>query len=139
LPNKAARIFRLKTDDGQKLIGRVIEEDAAATLLDSYGNTAATPEPQRLFELLCEGKTQLRFANGRILKQSLVMHQPRIEFLGAAPDEVPFLRTLGVFSEIITYQLRLFIPRSAEGIRVLERLLERNGSPRIECRAGGIQ
>jgi hypothetical protein len=54
------------------------------------------------------------------------MHAPRIELIGFDADDVPNLKAKGLTAEIIGWKLRLFLPVSDEGPRILRNLLERH-------------
>ncbi len=122
LPQDETRVYRLQTDDGQRIIGRRVSPAWVATTLaeDAPQLTAA-----QVHALVLEGKTVVRLAEGMELHRSRVMGVNRIElsgFLGAAKDR---LKADGFFSEIIAWKLRLFCPTDPSGITVLERLLAR--------------
>ncbi|WP_439570325.1 strawberry notch-like NTP hydrolase domain-containing protein [Roseovarius mucosus] len=122
LPQDETRVYRLQTDDGQRIIGRRVSPAWVATTLadDAPQLTAA-----QVHALVLEGKTVVRLAEGLELHRSRVMGVNRIELsgcLGAAKDR---LKADGFFSEIIAWKLRLFCPTDANGITVLDRLLAR--------------
>ncbi|WPZ31872.1 bifunctional class I SAM-dependent methyltransferase/DEAD/DEAH box helicase (plasmid) [Sulfitobacter sp. OXR-159] len=128
LPQDETRVYRLQTDDGQRIIGRRVSPSWVATTLasDAPKLTAA-----QVHALVLEGKTVVRLAEGMELHRSRVMGVNRIElsgFLGAAKDR---LKADGFFSEIIAWKLRLFCPADSSGIAVLDRLLAR-------CRVTGL-
>jgi len=122
LPQDETRVYRLQTDDGQRIIGRRVSPAWVATTLaeDAPQLTAA-----QVHALVLEGKTVVRLAEGMELHRSRVMGVNRIElsgFLGSAKDR---LKADGFFSEIIAWKLRLFCPTDSGGVKVLERLLAR--------------
>ena len=51
------------------------------------------------------------------------MHAPRIELTGFDADDVPNLKAKGLIGEIISWKLRLFLPMSDDGPRILGKLL----------------
>jgi hypothetical protein len=52
------------------------------------------------------------------------MHAPRIELTGFDAEDVPNLKAKGLIGEIIAWKLRLFVPTSADGPRILGKLLQ---------------
>ncbi|MFV1490732.1 strawberry notch-like NTP hydrolase domain-containing protein [Phaeobacter sp. JH72H1] len=133
LPQDETRVYRLQTDDGQRIIGRRVSPSWVATTLaaDAPELTAA-----QVHALVLEGKTVVRLAEGMELYRSRVMGVNRIElsgFLGAAKDR---LKADGFFSEIIAWKLRLFCPADSSGITVLDRLLARCPVTGLHARGG---
>jgi hypothetical protein len=133
LPQDETRVYRLQTDDGQRIIGRRVSPSWVATTLaaDAPKLTAA-----QVHALVLEGKTVVRLAEGMELYRSRVMGVNRIElsgFLGAAKDR---LKADGFFSEIIAWKLRLFCPADSSGITVLDRLLARCPVTGLHARGG---
>ncbi|MBW4976048.1 strawberry notch family protein [Roseovarius mucosus] len=133
LPQDETRVYRLQTDDGQRIIGRRVSPSWVATTLpaDAPQLTAA-----QVHALVLEGKTVVRLAEGMELHRSRVMGVNRIElsgFLGAAKDR---LKADGFFSEIIAWKLRLFCPADSSGIAVLDRLLARCPVAGLHARGG---
>lgn len=133
LPQDETRVYRLQTDDGQRIIGRRVSPAWVATTLaaDAPQLTAA-----QVHAIVLEGKTVVRLAEGMELHRSRVMGVNRIElsgFLGAAKDR---LKADGFFSEIIAWKLRLFCPADSSGIVVLDRLLARCPVTGLHARGG---
>ncbi|WP_323034364.1 strawberry notch family protein [Pararhodobacter sp.] len=133
LPQDETRVYRLQTDDGQRIIGRRVSPAWVATTLadDAPKLTAA-----QVHALVLEGKTVVRLAEGMELHRSRVMGVNRIElsgFSGAAKDR---LKADGFFSEIIAWKLRLFCPTDPTGIAVLDRLLARCPVTGLHARGG---
>jgi hypothetical protein len=133
LPQDETRVYRLQTDDGQRIIGRRVSPSWVATTLaaDAPQLTAA-----QVLALVLEGKTVVRLADGMELHRSRVMGVNRIElsgFSGAAKDR---LKADGFFSEIIAWKLRLFCPTDPTGIAVLDRLLARCPVTGLHARGG---
>ncbi|WP_145111719.1 strawberry notch family protein [Cereibacter sediminicola] len=122
LPQDETRVYRLQTDDGQRIIGRRVSPSWVATTLaaDAPKLTAA-----QVHALVLEGKTVVRLAEGMELHRSRVMGVNRIELSGFTEAAKDRLKADGFFSEIISWKLRLFCPADSGGIAVLDRLLAR--------------
>ena len=72
------------------------------------------------------GGKSYRLEGGLHLGRRLQMGKPRIEVMGALTHTIPTYKAMGMFTEMVTYQMRLFIPTGAEGQATLERLLEKH-------------
>jgi len=122
LPQDETRVYRLQTDDGQRIIGRRVSPAWVVTTLaaDAPKLTAA-----EVHALVLEGKTVVRLAEGMELHRSRVMGVNRIELSGFTEAQKDRLKAEGFFSEIIAWKLRMFCPTDPSGIAVLARLLAR--------------
>lgn len=125
LPEESTRVYRLQTDDGMSIVGRRVSPAWAASATASTDAPELTP-PHAL-ALMREGHTVLDLADGLQLRRSRLMQMNRIELTGFTPTAVDRLKAMGLFSEIISWKLRLFVPDdTAAGCQVLERLFERH-------------
>jgi hypothetical protein len=132
LPEESTRVYRLQTDDGARIIGRRVSPAWAASAM---GSDAPILSPPQALALLCEGHAHLDLADGLQLRRSRLMQVNRIELTGFAPTAVDRLKAMGLFSEIISWKLRLFVPDDVViGSAVLERLFERHPLIRIADR-----
>ncbi len=133
LPQDETRVYRLQTDDGQRIIGRRVSPAWVATTLaaDAPKLTAS-----QVHALVLEGKTVVRLAEGMELHRSRVMGVNRIELSGFTEVQKDRLKADGFFSEIIAWKLRLFCPTYPSGIAVLERLLARCPVSGLHARNG---
>jgi hypothetical protein len=133
LPQDETRVYRLQTDDGQRIIGRRVSPAWVATTLaeDAPKLTAA-----QVHDLVLEGKTVVRLAEGMELHLSRVMGLNRIELSGFTEAAKDRLKAVGFFSEIISWKLRLFCPTDPTGIAVLERLIARCPVTGLHARGG---
>ncbi|WP_374527047.1 strawberry notch C-terminal domain-containing protein [Novosphingobium sp.] len=130
LPEESTRVYRLQTDDGTNIVGRRVSPAWAASA------TASTDAPERsppqALALLREGRTILDLADGLQLRRSRLMQVNRIELTGFSSSAVDRLKAMGLFSEIVSWKLRLFVPDDAvTGSAVIQRLFERHPLARI--------
>ncbi|WP_146591461.1 strawberry notch family protein [Puniceibacterium confluentis] len=133
LPQDETRVYRLQTDDGQRIIGRRVSPAWVAT-------TLAADAPQltvaQVHALVLEGKTVVRLSEGMELHRSRVMGVNRIELSGFSEAAKDRLKADGLFSEIISWKLRLFCPTDPSGLKVLDRLLARCPVTGLHARGG---
>jgi hypothetical protein len=132
LPNESSRVYRLQTDAGERIVGRKVSAAWAAIALET-GPTNLSPEGA--FAALIEGKTILDLSEGLQLRRVRVMSVNRIELTGFTDTMRDRLRAYGLFGEIISWKLRMFVPTDAAGSEVLGKVLERYPLERIAERA----
>jgi len=77
------------------------------------------------WELVGDGKVTAHLADGLSLRRVRVMNEYRVELTGFTSGLVEALKARGLFSEIITWKLRLFVPTGDTGKAVFDRLLDR--------------
>jgi hypothetical protein len=128
LPNESTRVYRLQTDAGERIIGRRVSP-AWATNASVTGATTMTPDAA--FAALIEGRTVLDLAEGLQLHRVRVMGAHRIELSRFADTMRDRLRAYGLFSEIISWKLRMFVPTDATGAVVLGKVLDHYPVERI--------
>ena len=133
LPQDETRVYRLQTDDGQRIIGRRVSPAwVATTLADDAPKLSAA----QVHALVLEGRTVVRLAEGMELHRSRVMGVNRIELSGFTEAQKDRLKADGFFSEIIAWKLRLFCPTDSGGVKVLDHLLARFPIQGLHARKG---
>jgi hypothetical protein len=80
--------------------------------------------PDAAFAALLEGRTVLELAEGLKLRRVRVMGTHRIELSDFTDGMRDRLRAYGLFGEIISWKLRMFVPTDATGGGVLAKVLE---------------
>ena len=132
LPQESTRVYRLQTDDGERIIGRRVSPAWAATVAND--NKPVQLAGDEALAMLLEGDTVLLLADGQALKRVRAMGGWRIELTGFNDLGVERLKTMGLISEIVSWKLRLYVPTGAVGADVLGRLLERYPIERVSAR-----
>ncbi|WP_425073779.1 strawberry notch-like NTP hydrolase domain-containing protein [Sagittula sp. S175] len=133
LPQDETRVYRLQTDDGQRIIGRRVSPAWVATTLAA---DAPKLSAAQVHALVLEGKTVVCLSEGMELHRSRVMGANRIELSGFSEAAKDRLKADGFFSEIISWKLRLFCPTDADGVAILDRLLARCPVASLHDRGG---
>jgi hypothetical protein len=128
LPNESSRVYRLQTGTGERIIGRRVSPAWAAIALDADTPTLSA---DTAFTALMDGKTILDLSEGLQLRRVRVMGANRIELTGFTDQMRDRLRAYGLFHEIISWKLRMFVPTDATGTAILAKLLERFPLERI--------
>ena len=132
LPDEGCRVYRLQTDDGERVIGRQV---SPAWVAQAVGSDAPMlPAADAWTAVLADGAT-LHLADGLTVRRATVMNASRVELAGFSDGMVDRLKAMGLASEIIAWKLRLFVPTGAQGPAILAVLLDRHPLARVAARA----
>lgn len=111
------RIYRVQTDEGERLLGRVIPPSEVQTVLKRLGASGRKIDlsPVEAVEMLLNqheaGKpVTLELSNGWRLRVVRLSADWRIEILGVEPEFRKQLRESGVIVELVSFKTRYFIP-----------------------------
>jgi hypothetical protein len=128
LPNESTRVYRLQTDEGERIVGRKVSPAWADNATTTGATTLTTADA---FMALMGGRTILDLAEGLQLRRVRVMGVERIELSGFTDTMRERLTAYGLFHEIISWKLRMFVPTDAAGPAVLKQVLDRYPVQRI--------
>ena len=78
-----------------------------------------------------EGRTVLDLSEGLQLRRVRVMGASRIELSGFNDTMRDRLRSYGLFGEIISWKLRMFVPTDASGVEILAKVLDHYAIERV--------
>jgi hypothetical protein len=132
LPKESARVYRLQTDDGERIVGRLVPP---AWVAGALATGAPDISADQAFVALIDGRTVLGLAEGLQLRRVRVMGVNRIELTGFSDGMRDRLEADGLFHEIISWKLRMFVPTNDSGSAILAKVLERHPIERISERA----
>ena len=132
LPHDSMRVYRLQTDAGERIIGRLV---SPAWVAQASENEVPTLSPADAFAAVLEGRTLVQLADGLELRRVRVMGEVRIELSGFTEGMVERLKAMGLMSEIIAWKLRLFVPTGSSGPAILGTVMERYPLVRVADRA----
>ena len=119
LPSDHVKVYRLKTDNGEKIVGRVVSPAWMAEIAELPSKTIS---PVDAYTALLDGKVWVALQDGLKLRRSRVMAENRIELCEFTQGMVPRLKTMGLFSELIGWKLRMFVPTGDHGPQILDTL-----------------
>ena len=117
MPEEHCRVYRLQTDDGERVIGRLV---SPAWVAQAVAGHAPSIAPADAWAALLDGRTVLQLQDGLELRRVRAMGEFRVELPGFTDGMVDRLKAMGLISEIITWKLRQ--PASLlEGRAVMDR------------------
>jgi hypothetical protein len=123
LPQQSSRVFRLQTNDGQKILGRVVNAHDIQTVREQLGLRNQVLSPEELVKLVLNEKYTHQLPGDVTLRRSFIAGEPRIELVNAISlAERPL--AAGCFTEIINWQKRVFIPVSDKAPAILAAVIE---------------
>ena len=127
LPGIDMRVFRLVTDAGERIVGRVVEpEDLHVTRERLNLGAGVAMAPAEAFAAVLGGHASLHLAGGLQVKRARVMGEDRVEVIGASEGARAGLKAFGLFAEVVAYRTRLFIPAGERGAAILAGVFERH-------------
>jgi len=125
VPNGTMRIYRLQTEDNQRLLGLILDQDAVRDFYQTMGLEVAPLSEEELWDMLEKRGRKVDLVQGLRLSRRLVMGEDRIEVENIiTPEQFDRLEAMGCYSEIIQYRRRLFVPTGDAGQAVLATLLK---------------
>jgi hypothetical protein len=124
LDGQSLRVFRLQTDSGEKLLGRLVHAENIATV---YRNLQIDGTPpltvDEVFQAVIQRKEVVPLVRGWQLRSSTVMGNQRLEVTGIRQEsEVMCLKALGCMTEMIRWKLRVFIPVNDKATGIIEKI-----------------
>jgi hypothetical protein len=105
-------VRRIVDEEGRSWLGRMVHELDVAKLLEKF-DIASTVEltPDTIIRALEEHRTiTIKLPFEATIKCSRVASEQRYEIVGAPVDQLPWLKSIGCFTEIIAFRTRVFIP-----------------------------
>ncbi len=122
LPSENMRVRRLLTDDGEALIGRVLDAGQVRAVRSAFGLAGglAMTGAEAFEEVMGRG-TALALANGWRLARRRIMGADRVEIEGPVDSDTEVLKRMGCAVEIISWRTRVFAPSP----NILQRVFQR--------------
>jgi hypothetical protein len=114
IPTSNERIYRVTPEGCASMIGRTLSEEGAAALRARF--MTGTPEtPSEMLTAALGTTAPVDLGRGLTLTRRRVAGDVRLEINGADKGAIDGLKVLGCFTEIIAFQLRVFVPHG-EGV-----------------------
>jgi predicted RNA methylase len=116
------KIYRLQTDAGERLLGRMVPPEVMQSVAETFGMTCQLTA-REIFHAVWERQESVRLTQKLSLRSCTVAGQRRIEIVGfLGHSEYQWLKSVGVFGEYIQHRLRAFVPANEEAVEVIERI-----------------
>jgi hypothetical protein len=125
LPQAKSQVYRLQADEGERIIGRLLTHVEMEAFCRTIGMEAPKLSADDAWALILDGKATAHLADGLVIRRVRVMHETRMELTGFTSGMVEALKARGLFGEIISWKLRLFIPVGDAGKAIFESLIDR--------------
>ena len=133
IPSGNERIYRVTPEGQGSMIGRTVSEDGAAALRARF--MVGTPKTPREMLTAALGSTApVDLGRGLTLTRRRVAGAARLEIDGADRGTIDGLKAMGCFTEIIAFQLRVFVPHGdgVDTAAVLGRIVGDGSAPRAD-------
>ena len=128
IPTSNERIYRVTPEGCASLIGRTLSEEGAADLRARF--MTGTPEtPGEMLTAALGTTAPVDLGRGLTLTRRRVAGDVRLEINGADKGSIEGLKAFGCFTEIIAFQLRVFVPHGegVDDVAILARITGDNG------------
>ncbi|WP_448140512.1 strawberry notch-like NTP hydrolase domain-containing protein [Sphingopyxis fribergensis] len=131
LPKESSRVYRLQTDEGERIIGRKVSAGWVASVVRDGPCDLPKAEAWRMLQ---QGEVLFHLTEGQMLRRVRAMNDWRIELTGFNDLGVERLKTMGLISEIVSWKLKLYVPAGAAGAEVFAALVDRFPIQRVSDR-----
>ncbi|MCZ8081428.1 MAG: strawberry notch C-terminal domain-containing protein, partial [Rhodobacteraceae bacterium] len=124
IPGESLRIYRAVCEDGVSLLGRAVTAGDAAILRGRF-MTLDRADPAGLLAAVVDAARSVELIPGLTLARRRVAGKDRLEITGADRPTLDWLRSLGCFTEIHQFALRVFVPfgDGVDSLAVLQRII----------------
>lgn len=115
LPKEDLSVMRILDETGNGWLGRRIPDIYVEGVLDRLGvSDRVVVAPDKLAQAILAGRSYaLKHPLNATIKTARVNGQKRLEIAGLEAAQLPHLKAMGCFTEIIAYKTRVFIPLDA--------------------------
>ncbi len=112
LPDDDVRVWRISDAQGNSMLGRIVSPAGFEKLAQAFGITMAIALSPAEIVAAARGSDGIAIPElpGARLQRSYVNDEARLEIKSFPPDKREWLKSLGCFTEIISYKTRLFVP-----------------------------
>lgn len=112
LPSDHLVVNRIADKAGNSWLGRLVFDEHVVQLFTKLGiDRAENLPPQDIVKSAFSGRAvDLSRPFPMTIRRALVNGTPRIELVGAPSQQIPWLKSIGCFTEVIQYRTRVFLP-----------------------------
>lgn len=127
LPTRGGqKVQRIRTEK-KSILGRILNKKDVEDTLRSLGADMPSfrkPKTTNLAKEILNKNIMARLVNGWTLSRSKVSGEDRIELSGVSYYEKELIKNIGLFSEVIAYSTRWFVPTGEGAQPIIDRLLK---------------
>jgi hypothetical protein len=125
IASHSMRVYRLETEEGERLLGRLVNPDQMAQLATAFGLNQVQLTAAELYTRVNSQRQSYPIGHDLMLRVSTVMGTPRLEVTGAISEALGRqLKAAGCFTEIIRWRTRYFIPMNETvAVAVIDRVM----------------
>ncbi|MBB4000156.1 strawberry notch family protein [Aureimonas pseudogalii] len=124
LPQDNTRVYRLQSDQGERVVGRLVSAEDLNTVYAKLGlNCSVKLTPEEISEAVMVKNAAVNLVEGLVVRRSRVMDAYRIEVVGYDQSHLKHLKQVGCTTEIIQWKTRVFVPLQGN-VETLTRLVE---------------
>jgi hypothetical protein len=135
LPQDFCRVYRLRTDAGEGIIGRLIAPSGLTRLCRNFRiDQTEVVSAEQAWKSVLDGTSVISLAGDITLRRVRVMNDHRVELIGFTNGMRDWLKSIGLFSEMISWKLRFFVPVTEDGSAILKKLMQRHRLLAVESR-----
>jgi len=135
LPQDYCRVYRLQTDAGEAIIGRMISSAGLTRLCRNCGiDQTEVVSPEQAWTSVLDGSSVISLAGDITLRRVRIMNDYRVELIGFSDGMRDWLKSIGLFSEMISWKFRFFVPVTDDGPTILKKLTQRHRLLAVESR-----
>ena len=112
LPSDHLAVNRVVDKEGNSWLGRLVFDQHVVSLYTKLGLARSEDMPvDAIASSVLSGRTvQVQRPFAMTFRRSIVNGKPRVEIVDAPAAQLPWLKGLGCFTEIIQYRTRVFVP-----------------------------
>ncbi len=135
----AATVYRMETDVGERILGRVIHQNKIEEVLQNLGVDVDPIDltGDEISKRILDDHAKVRLANGWRMKRVNVSGDERIELIGPDYDHWNELKNAGVIFEKIQHKTRYFVPTGARAGSTIEALTKHRPVRHVEMPYAG--
>jgi len=125
-----SRVMRVQTDQGERMIGRIIPESNLEDTLQRLGvslqdgATKVNLSAEEIHSRVLDQNYEIQLVNDWTIVRRRVSGDDRIEIKGLSYADFNNYSKDGVFSERIDWNTRFFIPANREGVRAIRAIIK---------------
>ncbi|MGN8000965.1 hypothetical protein [Sphingomonas sp. 22176] len=126
LPRDHLAVHRVVDKGGNSWLGRLVFDQHVVDLFTKLGISKTEDMPARsIIDAALSGRPiEIKQPFPMTIRRASVNGNERIEIEGAPAGQLPWFKSLGCWTELISYKTRLFIPATEQASSILARILE---------------